>query len=469
MEVEKRIVEYILDTTFEDIPEKTITLIKNVMLNAVGGIISGATARGCPEAVSLVKAWGGKREATILIHGGQVPAHNAAFANSFMARAVGVSEAMLPGIHIGGSSIPTALAVTEMVGGCGGKEFLAALAVGTEVSARINFSSAYNGFDPTGVCAVFASAAIAGRILGLNFEQMWNALGHAFNRSGGSLQGTVDGSVAARVLQGCASQGGIISAQLARKGITGPRNFLEGVYGYFHLYAGDRYDPELITGDLGKRFDLGKTFMKKYPSCGTTHASIDAILDLVEEKGVTPEKVGGIEVTVTPSTYELTGKPFEYGDNPRTSAAYSIQYCVANALLRKSCKLVHFDESWVKEPKLVEIISKIHVTSDPALDQRTHLATDMEVRMKDGAVYRKNVDFPRGMPESPLTREELMAKFEDCVSYGKKALPEKNIKRIISMVDGLERVKDVGSLIPLLITKTPDKVKDREKRIDRRH
>jgi 2-methylcitrate dehydratase PrpD len=453
MEIEKTFVEYIVNTKFEDIPEKPVSIIKDTFLNVLGAIISGATVEGCPQAVKLCKEWGGKKEATILIHGGQVPAHNAAFANSFMARAVGVDEAMPLGLHTGGSSLSTALAVAEMVGGCSGKEFLTAVVVGTEIASRINFSTVYNGLDPTGVCAIFATTAIAGRILGLNSEQMWNALGHAFNRSGGSFQGTIDGSIAARVLQASVSQGGIISAQLARKGISGPRNFLEGVYGYFHLYAGDKYDPEALTGELGRRFELGKTFMKKYPSCGTTQSSIDAIFDLMEEKGVTPEELAEIKVKVTPFTYNLTGKPFQYGDNPKISAIYSIQYCVANALLRKSCKLRHFDESMVMDPRIMEIIEKIHPSADPTWDESKQLSSEMEVRMRNGALYQKKVDYPRGTQENPLTKEELVNKFEDCVSYGGKPLPKGNIKRILSMIDGLEKVTDIRRVIPLLISK----------------
>jgi 2-methylcitrate dehydratase PrpD len=160
-----------------------------------------------------------------------------------------------------------------------------------------------------------------------------------------------------------------------------------------------------------------------------------------------------VKVTVTPSTYNLTGKPFEYRDNPRISAMYSIQYCVTSALLRKSCKLHHFDESWVREPKIMEIINNVQVSADPALDRRNPLATDVEVRTRDGVVYHKSVDFPRGMPENPLTKEELMDKFKDCVSYGGMPLPKRNIKRIISLVDELEKIKDVRGLIPLLISK----------------
>jgi 2-methylcitrate dehydratase PrpD len=193
--------------------------------------------------------------------------------------------------------------------------------------------------------------------------------------------------------------------------------------------------------------------VKKYPSCGTTQSSIDAILDLMKEKGVTHETLDEVKVRVTPFTYNLTGKPFAYGENPKISAMYSIQYCVANALLRKSCKLRHFDESSVREPKVMEVIDKIHVAADPALDQRNPRLTEMEVKMKDGATYHKRIASPRGTFENPLTEEELREKLEDCVSYGGKALSGENLKRMVSFVDRLEDEKDVRDLIPLLVSK----------------
>lgn len=75
-----------------------------------------------------------------------------------------------------------------------------------------------------------------------------NALALAFNKSGGSFQSNIDGSLAVRVIQGFVSQGGIICAQLAQRGVTGPKNFLKGIYGYFHLYAKDQYNEQALMG-----------------------------------------------------------------------------------------------------------------------------------------------------------------------------------------------------------------------------
>jgi len=457
MELEKRLAEYVSETRFDDLPPEPIDIAKDVVLTVLGTTIAGATAEGCEALVDQVKEWGGKEEATILIHGGKVPAHNTALVNSAMARALDFCDAMVPGMHVGSSSVPTALATAELTGGCSGKEFLAALVLGTELAARLNLSeSAYDGFDPTGVCSIFAATAIAGKILHLNSQQMLDALALASNKSGGSFQSNVDGSLAVRLVQGFVSQGGIICAQLAQRGITGPRNFLEGVYGYFHLYARDKYNPRAVVAELGERFELAKTVFKKYPSCGVSLSSTDAILELIEEKELVPEDVAEIDIMVTPYAHKLVGHQFKIGENPRVDAQFSIQYCVANALLRKSSRLEHFDEPSIREPKIMELINNIHVAADPILDERGHTAVDMRVTTRDGSVLHKSVDIARGFPGNPLTKQEHNQRFQDCVSYAGKPLPPENIDKVVSLVSRLEELTDVRRLIPLLLSQNQE-------------
>ncbi len=103
-----------------------------------------------------------------------------------------------------------------------------------------------------------------------------------------------------------------------------------------------------------------------------------------------------------------------------------------------------------EEPKIMEIVKKIKVTSDPELKKQDVRGMDMEVRTKQGAVYRKSIDIPPGSPGNELTKEEHIARFRDCVSYGGKPLPKKNPEKIISMVDRIEETKDIRDLISLL-------------------
>jgi len=162
---------------------------------------------------------------------------------------------------------------------------------------------------------------------------------------------------------------------------------------------------------------------------------------------------------VSPYAYKLAGHQFEVGDNPRVNAQFSIQYCVANALLRRSSKLTHFDEASIIDDKVLELVRKIHVSDDPSLgaperqeaSPSTHLSVRMEVTTKEGGVFHKAVDIPRGNPSNPLVEEEHMERFRDCVDYADTRIPEPNIEKVVSLIARLENVEDIRSLIPLLL------------------
>src|SRR3990172_4918970 len=121
METEQRLANYVSDTEYEDLPGEPVAIARNVTLTVAGTAIAGAKAEGCEALVSQVRRWGGRKEATVLLHGGKAPAHNAAFVNSAMARALDFCDGMVPGLHLGSSSIPTALAAAQLAGGCRGK------------------------------------------------------------------------------------------------------------------------------------------------------------------------------------------------------------------------------------------------------------------------------------------------------------------------------------------------------------
>ena len=453
--IEEKLVDYVLHTRFEDLPSEIIDIGKNLILTILGTTIAGAVTEGCEVLVNQIREWGGKEEATILLHGGKVPAYNAVLINSYMARALDFDDGIRPGMHMGASAVPAAMASSEVAGGCSGKEFLAAVVVGAEVADRINLVSNYDGFDPTGICAGFAAAGAVSRILRLNRNQIWNALAIAFNKSGGSFQSNIEGTLSVRLIQGFTSQNGMVSAQLAKKGFTGPKSFLGGTYGYFHLYAKDQYDPQKVVGELGKRFEISKTLFKKYPSCGDTLGSTDAVLEMVRERGITPDDITQIDIKVTPYVYKLVGNPFQIRDNPRVDAQFNIQYCVANALLRKSSRLEHFEEPCVRDPKIMDIVKKINVAPDSILDERGETALEMQVFTKGGAVYSKSIDFPTGFPENPLTKEENMDRFGDCIRYAKKPLPRENIEKLVSFINELEEIRDIRCFIPLLLYQNP--------------
>ena len=172
MKAEEKIVDFVCDTRFKDLPQAVLRTIKNQLLAVTGTTLAGATEDGCEQAVRFFRELGGKEEATILVHGGKIPAHDAAFVNGTMARALDFCDAIAPGPHIGAALVPASLALAELVGGLSGQNFLAALVIGDEVAARMNLSeAAYNGFDPTGICVIFGVASAASKILRLSKQE----------------------------------------------------------------------------------------------------------------------------------------------------------------------------------------------------------------------------------------------------------------------------------------------------------
>ncbi len=452
MTAEQKIVEFVSRTNFEQIPAKTLKVIRNQVLGVIGTTNAGATADGCETLYNLTRELGGKEESTILIHGGKVPAEKAAFMNAVMARALDFDDALAPGAHLGAAIVPAALAAAELAGGCSGKDLLTAITVGTEVALRFNLGEAeYDGFDPTGVCVILGAAAAAAKILRLSEDETWNALALAFNRLGGSFQSNVDGALAVRVIEGWAAESGVLCARFAGRGITGPRNFIEGVYGYLHLFGRDRISPEAITTGLGEIYNVEKLVFKKYPSCGLTQGSTGVILGLMKEESFGVDDVEHVYVTVPPYTYKLVGHHFQLGANLKVNAQFNIQYCVANALMRKSSKLAHFEEDAIRDSEVLKLVEKVTVISDATLEKRGHTPLDMRLVMKDGREFVKSIEVARGFPGNPLNDEEHRERFQDCLAFAQKPLPAQNIENIMEAVDQMESLEDIRSVIPFIL------------------
>ncbi|MDH5539768.1 MAG: MmgE/PrpD family protein [Rhizobacter sp.] len=448
MELESRLAHFVCTLQAGDLPADAARITRLVMLAAVGTGVAGASEDGVAPLRGLLLERGGAGQARTLVYGDRLPAHAAAQLNGMMCRALDYCDAMAPGIHIGSSLIPAAFAAAELNGACSGAEFLAALAVGCELGARFNLTEAmYDGFDPTGVAIVFASTAAAARILRLSEKQTLHALGLAFNRCGGSFQSNIDGTLAVRTIQGWVAQTGIECAQLAQRGISGPVNFLTGVYGYPHLYGRDRLDPAEMVEGLGSDWRLLQMMFKKYPSCGATQGMTELVLQLVHQLDLTPARVRSVEVRLPPYCHKLVGHPFRMGDNPRVNAQFSVQYCVANAIVRGASKLPHFKVEQVADPRVHELIGRVAAVSDAALDARGHTAVDVTLHTSDGQVHQHQLDIAPGYPGNPLSDEQQRGRFQDCMAYAAMPLPKVQIERFLGRLDGLAALPDARVLI----------------------
>ena len=451
MRTEQAFADFVCTLQAGDVPADARRSVRQVLLAATGAAVAGAGEDGIAPLRELLRERGGAAQATSFVFGDLLPASAAAQLNGTMCRALDYCDAMAPGIHIGSSLIPAALAAAELAGGCSGAEFLAALAAGAEISSRLNLSEAqYDGFDPTGIAVVFAPAAAAARILKLSPQQTLHALGLAFNRCGGSFQSNIDGSLAVRAIQGWVAETGVVCAQMAQRGFTGPENFLGGIYGYGYLYGRGQLDLPALADGLGRDWRLLKMMFKKYPSCGATQGMTELVLQLVAELDLQPEQVKSVRVVLPPYSFKLVGQPWRIGANPRVDAQFSAQYCVANAIVRRSSTLQHFRVEAVRDAGLSRLIERITIEGDAALNPRGHTAVDVHLHTMDGKRHQRSLDIAPGFPGNALSDVQQRARFDACMDYSPHPLSAAQRAAFLQAVEQIDELPDARALLGLL-------------------
>jgi 2-methylcitrate dehydratase PrpD len=446
----------VVDTRYENFDKATLEFTRYRIIDTLGCLIGGSGDTGNPELVELLRRQGGKEESTILVHGGKVPAGNAALVNSVMARSFDfepvspiVDGVNTPG-HISGTTVPTAISLAEAVD-ASGKEMVCALLAGDDVASRILAASGFGftlGWDGTGTINAFGATAIAGRLLGLNKLQMRHAFGIVLNQLGSTFQIIWDGTTAFKLPQGVSARAGIFSAELARAGWTGPEDALFSRFGYYKMFTEGAKKPQVLTADLGRAYYYDN-ITKPYPGCRIPHAAIDATLSLARKHKINAADVkeavlylhqGGID--------HVCGYPFKIGPFPHGNAAFSYPFSIATALLYGAVKPEHFTEKAIRDPKIRDYVGKIKFQ---AVDDVPFEGARVKLALKDGREFSETVEVARGNPiHNPLSNDEKLAKFWNNVEFSGKISKQKATK-LLSTIEGIEKLDSVRKMIPLLV------------------
>jgi 2-methylcitrate dehydratase PrpD len=445
-----------LETRFENFDKDTLEATKYRIIDTLGCLIGGATDTGNPELVKLLKGQGGKKEATILIQGGKVPAANAAFMNCIMARSFDFEPVSplyegtsCPG-HISGTTVPSAVTLAEAVN-ASGKEMITALLVGDDIAARILAGSGFGfslGWDGVGTVNTFGVTAAAGRLFGLNKLQLRNAFGIALNQLGTTFQSFWDGTTAFKLPQGLAARGGITSAQMAKIGWTGPEDALFSKFGYYKMFTEGCQKPQALTDNLGKKYYYDGT-IKPYPCCRIPHSAIQCAETIVKKYGVKADAIQSVNLEIAQGGIDhVVGHPFKIGPFPHGNAAFSYEYVVATAFLFGNVKPEHMTEKAIRNPAVAEFIKKIKLTA--AKDVEFEKAR-MTVILKDGRKLTETVTKVKGDPiDNPMTHDDIIAKYWVNVEFSGK-ISKKKTAQLLEKLQNLEKVDSVKKLIPLLV------------------
>lgn len=441
---------FIAGTNYDDLPEQVVMLAKERIMDTLGAAIAGSVnweyAAQLREACKKL----GSGECSVI--GGEkcYPAAHAAMINATYAHSVELDDGHKnAGCHAGAVVVPTALTMAQAMGKSG-RELIAAVAIGYEVTYRIashvNPAQINKGFHPSSNCGAYGAAAVAGKLMGLNEEQLANALGQAGMLASGTMEATKSGQRAKCVQVGNAAYNGILAACLAQTGMEGCLTALEGPNGLFATQS-ENVDVEDVCRDLGKVYTIGDTYNKMYPSCRHAQPGIEAALDLGVEHRIDPADVAAVHIGTHKVAYELTGiikEPKNSGE-----AKFSLAYGSAVALRRHRFGVADLMERSYTDPETLRLADKVTCEIDPDVQAVFPKKRGAKVRieLKDGTVYEKELYDLKGSPGNPVSIGELERKF---MSSAGAAMPEIRAQQLLELLRDVEALDSVDGLVSLL-------------------
>lgn len=379
----------------------------------------------------------------------------AALANGTSAHAIEMDDVSREAsLHPGVGVIPCALAVAEEEGS-GAADLLAAVVVGYEVTMRVGnalgpASTYRRGFHPTGVAGVFGAAMVAGRLLHLTTEQLVNAMGIAGTLASGSLEYLSDGSWTKRLNAGWAAHSGIMAATLAAEGFTGPSTVLEGPLGLLRGYS-DEPNPRWLLNGLGDNFQIMFAGIKPYACCRYNHGLIDCILELKHEHNIRPVDIEAIRLGVLTGGALLVASPIEQKRAPKTvvDAQFSAPFATAVALVRGAAGWKEYCQENVDDPVIREVMARTDCYQDASLDSLypKQWPAMVGITLKDGRTFSKGVRNPKGEPENPISRKDLVGKFTSLVS---NCISPENANELARRVLALDQEPSVHGIMSAL-------------------
>ncbi len=434
---------------FEDLPEPVVARAKSVLLDtlAVGvrGAASEVTLAVRRGASALLETNNGP--ASVWGTNETLPVAAAALVNGTASHAWELDDYGACG-HSGAVVVPAVSAVAEKIG-ASGREVLLAIVAGYDLAARVTEGSggyrAHNdsGFHSTGTCGTFGAAAAVASLLGLDSARYTSALGLAGSYSGSTWAFLVDGAMSKRFHPGRASENGVSAAYLAASGLGGPRFILEAPWGgFFRTYVGEAATPEVTLAELGQEFRIMRTGQKPHACCRALHSSVEALAELMREHRIAAEDIERLIVHGAERTVLQLGKrDVETLLDAQFSMAYSLAVVAATA--RSG-----LDEFWplrTRDPQVRALMDRVEIVADRELGPYDE--PELEVRGRQGEVWRKHVPVPRGAPQRPMDLEQLLAKTEDVAA---PVIGKRRFSDLKDAVLSLERCRDFREVTALL-------------------
>jgi 2-methylcitrate dehydratase PrpD len=441
-EATQALAAYAATLDVDALPDMVRSACKNLLLDALACAVAGHAGEETPQVAAFAAALAPGAD-TSIIGGERASLTGATILNAFLITAVTMCDAHRATLtHVTPEVVPPALAIAER-DNRSGRDLLAALAAGFEVTTRIGIGLDFpvfrsKGFHGPGVLGPFGAAAAAGRLLGFDAITMARGFGLAGSQAAGTFAAWGTPTVKFHQCRGALS--GLIAALLAQQGFVANPDFLtcpDG--GLFSAYS-DGGHPERVTADLGSRWELQEIALRPWPAAAAIQGMISALFDLLEQHAFLAADVSRVRVGLGQRAFDMHGGYATWSG--KFQAMLSAHYAAAAVLHDRDLSLHQFEPERYEAPELVRFAAeRVSTVLDPGLSGP---AATVEVILSNGTTFTARCTHTRGSPENPLTTAQVEAKFR---RYAAPRLSAAQVEAVIQAVAGLEQVASVRDLM----------------------
>lgn len=410
--------EFLSHLTYENIPFPVIEKARICLLDYLGAAYVGIQSQEACLVREYARKIGGNPQSSAFGFTEKTSMPLAAQVNGVTCHVYELDDAhrYATGLHPGATIIPAVLALGEHLSSSWHDLFVAII-TGYEMAGRvgraINPSHRYRGFHSTGTVASLGAAAACARLLGLGTEKTAWAVGIAGSAAGGIFSFLEEGSMNKLLHAGNAALNGVSAALLAQEGFTGSTSVLESKEGFCRAFSDD-YDLQKITQGLGSGYEIEDTYFKRHASCGQAFGAIDAALEMRKEIDLKKDEI----TRITVKTFRAAAVLDQKRPDTIRKAKFSIPFTVALAFLKGRVGHFDFSAEVLHDPDIMALAEKVEVVEDELINANFPAKRTAVVRIElvNGRTDERTVDIPRGMPENPLSTEELVNKFTELSS-----------------------------------------------------
>lgn len=439
----ERLADHALALRWTDIDAEAQAAARTFLHDSLCVGVAGRNAPFAEAVLSAARAWGDGGKCSILGRPEvRLPAPQAAFVNAFQIHNQEFDCVHEPAVvHPLATIVAALFAEVERTGPCSGEAVLTALVAGVDVSAGLGVAASrpLRFFRPA-TAGIFGCVAALISLTRPSRQVALDAFGYALSFASGTMQAHVEGKATLPVQMGQAARNAVAAFDLARAGLPGPSQSIQGRFGYLPLFEGD-HEVEAAFADLGRRFRIAEVSWKPYPTGRAAQGCIVATEILMRDHGVTPQSLERLTYRAPPIIHYLVGRPAGEG----MSVAYArlcAAWLAAVTLTRgRPVGLEDFTEASLADPAVLALAQRIWVVVDDNPDPAAFAPAEAIARLSDGGEIRLPIRAQFGAPDWPLSRDQHLAKARACLAFGGL---ERVHPALSTMIDDFETWDDAG-------------------------